>query len=324
MMNIPDVQHPHVRVLLTTFDGERWLEDQLASLRAQVRVRVSVVASDDSSSDRTPAILDAAAKAGRFIVLPKWPERFGKAHRNFMRVIRDTPLDDADHFALCDQDDIWLPEKLARAVEVLQSTGADAYGSNVTAFWSHRSPKLLVKSQPQRRFDYLFESSGPGCSFVFPRATFIELQRWVAENFEPLQEIKVHDWLIYAWARERGLRWVIDKVSLMLYRQHGRNEAGANTGWRAAKRRLRNILRGRFRLDALAIGDIIGMKSEVLERLRRMSLFDRVWLALHAREGRRSRRDALALGLLFLVMPKRRPLPPSVFTGADSSLYEGS
>ena len=133
MTGASELRRPRVRVLLTTFDGERWLEEQLASLRAQVRVEVSVVASDDSSTDRTPAILEAAAKAGGLAVLPKLPERFGNAHRNFMRLIRDTPLDDAEYFALSDQDDIWLPEKLARAVEVLRGTGADVYGSNVTA-----------------------------------------------------------------------------------------------------------------------------------------------------------------------------------------------
>lgn len=160
--SLPDT--PKVRVLLATFNGDRWLGEQIRSLDAQTGVELSVVASDDSSTDGTVALLEAEAalRGDRFAVLPRSATRFGNAHRNFMRLIRDTPLDDVDYFALCDQDDIWLPEKLRRAVDMLRSSGADAYGANVTAFWPDGRRKLLVKSQPQRRYDHLFESSGPG------------------------------------------------------------------------------------------------------------------------------------------------------------------
>ena len=297
---------PSVRVLLATFNGDRWLAEQLASLSTQVGVRVSVVASDDSSTDGTVAMLEAAARPGSFVVLPPSAMRFGNAQRNFMRLIRDTPLQDVDHVALADQDDIWLPQKLARAVEVLRATGADAYGCNAIAFWPDGRRKALVKSQPQRRDDHLFESAGPGCSFVFTRAAFVELQDWVRANFDALQAIKVHDWLLYAFVRERGRRWVIDDAFTILYRQHERNEAGANTGWRAARVRLRNLFDGRFRVDALAIGAIVGARNEVLARLQRFSLADRLWLALHAREFRRAFRDAVALAAMFLVMTRRQ------------------
>jgi rhamnosyltransferase len=302
----PLAARPSVRVLLTTFDGERWLSEQLASIAAQQDVDVSVVASDDSSTDGTPAILASAARPGSFVVLPPSPARFGNAHRNFMRVIHDAALDDVEYFALSDQDDVWLPGKLARAVQVLQATCADAYGANVTAFWSDGRRRELVKSQRQRRFDHLFESAGPGCTFVFRRAAFVQLQAFVRERFDALQAIKVHDWLIYAFARERGWRWVIDDAATMLYRQHERNEAGANAGWRPGLRRVLNVYDGHFRVDALAVGDIVGARNEVLERLRRLSLADRLWLVLHARECRRAFHDAFALGFLFLVMPRRQ------------------
>ena len=297
---------PSVRVLLATFNGDRWLEEQIASLRAQAGVRVSVIASDDGSTDRTVAILEAAASPDTFVVLPKSATRFGNAHRNFMRLVRDAPLEDADWFAFSDQDDLWLPDKLRHAIGVLAATGADAYGADVTAFWPDGRRRLLVKSQPQRRFDHVFESAGPGCTFVFRRPAFIELQRWVSTHFEALQGVKVHDWLVYAYAREHGWRWIIDDVPLLLYRQHERNEAGANTGWRGALPRLRNVAQGRFRRDALAIGELVGVQAEVLDRLRRMAFADRLWLARHAREFRRSSRDAAVLALLFLAMPRRQ------------------
>ena len=302
----PDAGTPaRVCVLLATFNGEAWLPEQLASLRAQAGVALRVVASDDQSGDATRALLEAAAAQGGLVVLPDVPERFGNANRNFLRLIRDTPLGDAEYFALSDQDDIWLPHKLRRAVDVMRADGADAYGANCTAFWPDGRRKLLVKSQPQRPFDHLFESAGPGCSFVFSRAMFADLQRWVVARWAPLQDIKVHDWLIYAWGRGHGWRWVIDDASVLLYRQHERNEAGANAGIAGAVPRLLNIAQGRFRHDAIAIGDAAGLHAPALDRLRRFSLADRLWLALHARQLRRAFVDVIALAFLMLVMPRR-------------------
>lgn len=300
----PILRHPSVRVLLTTWNGERWLPEQLASIAAQEGVVVSVVASDDSSTDTTIDILAAAARPESFVVLPRLPQRFGNAHRNFMRVIRDAAPGDAEYFALSDQDDIWLPDKLARAVHVLQAAGADAYGANVTAFWPDGRRRQVVKSLPQRRYDHLFESAGPGCTFVFRRAEFLQLQAFVRDRYEALQAIKVHDWLIYAFARERGWRWVIDDAPTMLYRQHDRNEAGANAGWSPGLRRVLNVFYGHFRVDVLAVAELVDAHEEVLERLRRLSLADRLWLVLHARECRRAFHDAFALGFLFIFMPR--------------------
>ena len=296
---------PSVRVLLATHNGQAWLPEQLASLEAQVGVSVSLVVSDDASTDDGVALFDAVVARGAAVVLPALPARFGNANRNFMRLIRDTVPDGADYFALCDQDDVWLPGKLQRAVEVMRQADAQAYSADVTAFWPDGRRLRLVKSQRQRPFDHLFESAGAGCTFVFERRAFLEMQRWVTTHFETLQRIKVHDWLLYAFAREAGWRWVIDPTSSVLYRQHERNEAGANIGLRAARKRWRSIGAGDFRRDVLAIGAVTGSTAALLSRLQRLAPADRVWLALRARQCRRALPDALVLALSFLVMPKR-------------------
>ena len=293
---------PIVAVLLATHNAEPWLQAQLESIAAQWGVRTATYASDDCSIDGTVALLNNGAPGLELHVLSAPPHRLGSANRNFLRLIRDVPLGDAQFVALADHDDVWLPDKLRRAIDQLTLTGADAYSSNVTAFWADGRQKLIVKSDPQRRFDHLFESAGPGCTFVFPRATFLRLQDWVRNEFANLQPIKVHDWLIYAHARHQGWRWHIDIESQLLYRQHALNQIGANTGAQAALRRWRQMRSGNYRRDILAIGRAIGDDSTVMRALSRFGWSDRFHLVALASQCRRRRAERWLLKLFFLLM----------------------
>jgi rhamnosyltransferase len=295
---------PSVCVLLATHNGGRWIDEQIQSIVQQARVRVSIVASDDRSTDDTLLKLANWQTRTGLSLLPQQPAGFGNAHRNFLRLVRDANLGSADYVALADQDDIWLPEKLARAIERLQASGAQAYSSNVTAFWPDGRKRLVKKSQAQRPYDHLFGSPGPGCTFVLPRLAFEALRTWVTQHFDQLQSVWVHDWLIYAFVRSKGLRWHIDEQPTMLYRQHGLNEIGANTGWRAAMSRLRRVRSGAYRRDILAIADLLGQSADVVEAVRRLALRDRLRLLLNVRNCRRRFSESLVLGLFFLVMPR--------------------
>jgi rhamnosyltransferase len=295
-------------VLLATHNAATWLDEQIQSIVAQQDARISIVASDDTSSDATISILEKWQSSGILQLLPALKHRMGNANRNFLRLIRDTPVGDADYFALSDHDDIWCPAKLCRAADVLGKLKADAYSSNVTAFWPDGRTAYLDKAQPQQAFDHLFESAGPGCTFVFTRQRFMELQQWVQSRHDELARLKVHDWLIYAYARERHWLWHIDTYSGLKYRQHGNNEAGANLGGNAARIRFERIKSGRFRAEALAIADAIEAKNEIVTRLRRFSTVDRIWLVLHARQMRRRVRDQLMMMFFFLVMSTGQPV----------------
>jgi rhamnosyltransferase len=297
---------PRVQVLLATHNSVAWLREQLETILRQEGVDVHVVASDDASVDGTPGLLAEYERAGRLTTLPAAPRALGSAHRNFMRLVLDAPIDEAEHVALADHDDIWLPGKLARAVERLGSTGAAGYSSNVIAFWPDGHRRLIDKAQPQCRHDHLFSSPGPGCTFVLPRASFVALRAWVAENREAVQQVSVHDWLIYAQVRGSGRRWLIDDEPTMLYRQHARNEIGANAGWRAAWRRVQRVRSGAYRQDVIAITRLVGGEATVLRALQRLSLGDRWWLIRHVHDFRRAPGERFVLALLFLLMPRGR------------------
>jgi rhamnosyltransferase len=301
----PSPLPPRVTVLLATFNGSRWLPEQLESILGQQDIDVRIVASDDASSDDTPALLSRFAADGRLHALPAAPARFGNANRNFMRLIADAPVDDADWIAFADQDDVWLPGKLRRAVDRLEGGALDAYSSDVVAFWPDGRERTLVKSRPPRAHDHLFESAGPGCTFVLPRARFLELREWVRTHRATADSLKVHDWAIYALARSRGWRWEIDPQPGLRYRQHGGNEVGANVGWRAARARLGQALSGQYVADALAIASLVGIDTPLVRRMRRLGWRDRLALAASAPECRRRPAEAWLLAFLFLVM--RRP-----------------
>ncbi|MBP5726112.1 MAG: glycosyltransferase, partial [Clostridia bacterium] len=97
-------------VLLAAFNGSAHLPGLLESLRSQTDPDFIVLMQDDGSSDDTPAILrEIAALDDRFVFTPEQGKHLGAAG-NFLSLIRQA---DADCCLLCDQDDIWEPEKIA-------------------------------------------------------------------------------------------------------------------------------------------------------------------------------------------------------------------
>jgi rhamnosyltransferase len=230
---------------MAAYNGARWIEKQIDTILAQEGVDVTLHISIDPSSDETHEICDRyASRDSRVVVLPD-AGRFGSAARNFFRLIRDVDFSGYDSIALADQDDEWYPEKLARACRVLSETSADAYSSNVRAVWPNGKAKIIKKDHPQKKWDYLFESPGPGCTHVFTIPLAEALQQFVSTEFDSgVNRIFFHDWLDYAFARSRGYQWVIDSCVNMDYRQHSSNVFGANAGIASIVTRFKTLLSG--------------------------------------------------------------------------------
>ncbi|WP_374587319.1 glycosyltransferase [Ideonella dechloratans] len=304
----PPIQHgvSTVAVLLATHNGGQFLAEQIDSILGQVGVQVRIIASDDASRDDTLHLLEAYAQStDRIAVLPKSGLKLGNANRNFMRLIHDAPIGDAQFVAFSDQDDIWQRDKLKAATDRLISECASGYSCNITAFWPNGRRKLLIKSQPQRAHDHFFESAGAGCTFVLTRQAFDELRRLIRADYGSARALRIHDWTIYAFVREQGMKWIIDSRSSIEYRQHGQNELGANVGMRAAVARFNQLRDGSFRLEALNLAKILRLEHPILKRLQRLSWADRIILALRARQCRRRCVDAAVLALFFLITKKR-------------------
>jgi len=293
---------PQIAVLLTTFNGEAYLNAQLKSIENQLDVEVLIVASDDGSSDHTPQLLNEALAVDRRItLLPS--QKQGGAAANFFRLLRDADLTQVDYVALSDQDDIWLADKLSHAVQVIATNNLDAYSSNVMAFWTDGKQKLINKAQPQRQWDYMFESAGPGCTFVLTQKFALDLQQFLIANQQKCQPIALHDWYIYAFARSRGFKWFIDNESHMLYRQHESNVVGANVGVKAKLVRWEKLREGWLVKQTLLIADVLGYNDTwPIQRLKRYHIIDRLALIANVNKLRRRLRDRIAL-VLFLLLP---------------------
>lgn len=251
-MSSPAPPVPAVSVLMATYNGRRWLPEQVDSILGQQGVDVRLVVSDDGSSDGSWEWLTELATREPRVRLLERVAPSGSARANFYRLLREAETGD-DLVALADQDDVWQPGKLAAQAALLAAGGLDAVSSDVTAVDDRGHRVLLRKSNPQRRFDYLFESAGPGSTFVLSPRLAALVRAQLSEPASQAAQVEAHDWLIYAICRAAGWVWAIQGIPWVDYRQHGGNELGANRGLGSALWRLRRITAGWHRRQALLV-----------------------------------------------------------------------
>ncbi|MCU7248709.1 glycosyltransferase [Pseudomonas koreensis] len=286
------VKRPKIAVLLAAYNGMQWIEEQVASILGQLSVDVTIHISIDPSGDGTEAWCEALVAVNDRVRLLPPAGRFGGAARNFFRLIRDVDLRGYDAVAFADQDDIWNPDKLLRATQTIALKGVDAYSSNVTAFWPDGKAILLDKSQPQVDWDFLFEAAGPGCTYVLSSALAQAMRHEVIHDWERLQDVSLHDWYCYAFARSHGFDWFIDSYSSMLYRQHESNQVGANTGLSSLFQRYVTIHEGWWFRQVQTIALLVGVgDAPFVRRWLKLRRRDLLRLSIRGGQCRRRPRD---------------------------------
>lgn len=299
----PVLEKPRFAVLVAAYNGISWIDEQLASILMQENIKLSIFISVDASTDGTLAWCQKLAlKECNVNVLPA-KGHFGGAAKNFFRLFKDVDFLDYDCIALADQDDIWLPDKLIRAYEMLLKTEADAYSSNVMAFWADGRQHLIEKSQKQVRWDFLFEAAGPGCTYVFRKELACAIQSLLNSRWTEVQQVGLHDWFIYAYARANGYRWVIDDYAGMLYRQHEKNQVGVNKGWQAYIHRVRKVLNGWGLAQSVLIAELVGLGTDpFVKRWSSGSRAGLLSLTLHAWQCRRRVREKMLFAISCLAL----------------------
>lgn len=268
-----------VQVLLSTYNGEAFLAPLLESVLAQDHPAVALLVRDDGSSDRTLELLKPHAKQGRIQLLAG--SRLGVSASYFELLERSDPQ--AAFVAFCDQDDVWLPDKLSRAVVRLQAAGHGPrlYCGRQTLVDAALHP--LGRSPGLRRQpalgNALVENVVTGCTAVMDSAARDRL------NYARPRSAVLHDWWAYLVVSAFG-KVLFDDDARVLYRQHGGNVVGCERSWaRSWSRRVarRRLAAGRLVLDEQAreFRDLHGPDLLLAERtlLDRFLARRRSWLA---------------------------------------------
>ncbi len=210
-----------VIVLLSTYNGEKYLEEQLDSLVRQKNVEIQILARDDGSSDRTIEILSCYSKKYDFISYYKGENI--KPAKSFLELI--VKAEDCPYYALCDQDDVWDEDKLFVAIQQIKKLNSEKpamyYGNTRVVDQdlnyirnSHQNP--LVN---ERKYSCLVEALPTGCTMVFNLAAKKLIQKKLP------QYCSMHDTWLYMVCKIFG-EVCYDFEPHISYRQHGNNVIG--------------------------------------------------------------------------------------------------
>lgn len=256
-----------VLVILCSYNGVKYIEEQIDSIIDQTGVNLTLKIFDDGSKDGTVELVTSLYKYEQ-VQLTQNQVPTGSAANNFFNAIlsfEDSFFDRFDYIAFADQDDIWLPNKLQVAAQNLESNKSDLYMSNLI-LWKEKTNKksLIKKSFPQKKYDYLFEGGSAGCTYVFTSFFGKKLKNTLKTlNYKDWQFFS-HDWFVYFFARFNYYKVVIDKNAYILYRIHDNNVYGQlNTfSFYAIKERLRLIKEGWYFKQANGFIKLLNPNSE--------------------------------------------------------------
>lgn len=302
---------PTFCILLATFDGEAHLDAQLRSIEEQSAAHIDVMVSDDGSRDGTPAILarwQARWHKGTFAI-HRGPGR-GFAE-NFRSLIARIPQARADLFAFADQDDVWLPDKLAVAAKTLCAGAGEGErprlycGRTETIDEAGRAmgQSPLMARRPSFR-NALVQSIAGGNTMVMNGAT----ARLLAE-VSAASDYVSHDWWAYLWVTGAGGEVFYDAEPRILYRQHGANLVGSSTGAAARLSRMRRLMKGEFR--AWTDRNLAGLMRNEARLTRENAELLKRFAAARAR----SRAAFLRLALSEGIVRQSRPGTVSLYAG---------
>lgn len=257
---------PEVAILMSTYNGENYVEAQISSLLNQTYKNIKIHIRDDQSSDATPNLLTRiASKEPRIRIVQDTLGNLGPSS-SFFELIRSS---DSDFFMLCDQDDVWLEDKVETSVRATNTlhpkskpylsftdlTVVDEHLSTINASFNKRQ-RLNIKHSVSFKKN-LAQNIVTGCT-VFGNKSLAEL---AIESYDKTDRssIIMHDWWLALIASSLGETKYISQSSI-LYRQHSSNCVGS-TGSGVSKA-LQLLTSGTFVNKTYSYIDAIARQSE--------------------------------------------------------------
>jgi glycosyltransferase involved in cell wall biosynthesis len=300
-----------VQVLLSTYNGEKYLADQIESVLRQSYHNITLLVRDDGSTDGTGEILEYYSKrypskvnilSGKNIgIVNSFWELLNRADEN------------CDYYCFCDQDDIWLPHKVERALACLRpynSIPAMVCTSTQVTDESLRPINVWPKA-PSRApsfYNALVQNIAVGATITMNhRARHIMTSKPVRT-----QNIQMHDWWAYLCVSAFG-KVLFDPEPSILYRQHGNNAVGGETTfffmvkkkWRSYRRHKGSRLLHKQAMEFFHTYNE-SLKGEEREQLLlflkdRQAIRDRIAFLLKCKTYRNSPLEQLLFRFLILI-----------------------
>ncbi len=251
-------------ILMSTYNGEKFIREQLDSLLGQSLAPTKILIRDDGSRDETMNILEEYASEHPQIDYFNGPNK-GPA-KSFWELIEK--CERADYYALCDQDDVWFEDKMETAVQMLEKEDNKIpllYLSKYTLTDGKLDPIDSDVSDLYRFSDFphsLLYHTAPGCTFVFNDAARDKIVKYDVEK----EYCMIHDSLIHKIVAMFG-KVILDGSSHMYYRQHGNNEIGMSADKiRVFAGRIQRFLNGKMKgyrsLMARSLLNVYGDEAE--------------------------------------------------------------
>lgn len=226
-----------VVVLLSSYNGEKYIREQLDSILAQEEIIPMIIVRDDGSTDKTCSILDEYQQQGN---LTWYNGENLKPARSFIHLIQNAP--ECQYYALCDQDDFWMKDKLKIAISKLRECNAEKpalYYGCPRLVDAELNLLPIYKGALQRMTDFnsmLINSNATGCTMVFNKK-LLDIVKQSNPDF-----IYMHDAWIHKICIINNGTLLFDEDVHILYRQHGNNVVGiSNSKIKKVKQHLASL-----------------------------------------------------------------------------------
>jgi glycosyltransferase involved in cell wall biosynthesis len=297
-----------VDVLLATFNGAKYIQQQLDSLSNQINVVINLFISDDGSSDSTIEIIQGSSCKFKSLVFLSESPKLGPA-ANFIYLMKNF-RGTAKYIALMDQDDIWNPNHLLLSINELKKSGEKA-ALTFSSCTEIGGKVFGSKLWPSKRFNLdthliYFENPCRGCTVVLNRSA-IDLVR----IHNPVKII-MHDWWLLILINELGNVYHL-KTPTVIYRIHPNNHTGRRSSFSRVIQSFGLLKIKNWR----TIEQVMDISSEIVENSQSISiemkdlvrmlecrnLRNRVKILTLKKKLRTSRVEDAILRMLLLVIP---------------------
>ena len=274
-----------IAVLMSTYNGEKYIEQQIKSILAQEDVDVTLYIRDDGSFDNTVYCIKKFQDKNINIIIGD-----NKGPCNSFLELVNLVDDTYDYYAFSDQDDIWLPQKIKNSIDLIEKINVSEesclYYSNQT-FVNEDFVEMDITKKNRRRYSFKFSlirSNFPGCTMLFNKKTMLIMKQYKAKN-----QI-MHDQYVFQIVSGCGGTIIYDSNSYIKYRLHGTNVSNYSSSMvKRIKKLVKDYKEPQKRSDALIelysnYGTLMTAENKKILKeyafYKYKNLFKRAWLGL--------------------------------------------